>query len=223
MFDVIYLGIFIILSRALDPRFNDLTNIPSALDDEISSAESHFHSLLHFFEDHHLMILEDVIIHSSYVVKRLLIEFAAAVLFFAKAIKDSQTGDSEMDDAEVGEDSDVIQYSKLKVQFNHIIRQSYPDLIPYYEHCVSTGHKDFWWSGPDVIIVPRTEGWTSILPFLLSDGELFDHPTFSIYNPAAPPTPPPATATSTPSFPVTAPKRRRSGNVDDLQAKKQRS
>jgi hypothetical protein len=123
------LGIFIILSRALDPRFDDLTNPPRALDDEIASAESHFHSLLHFFSNHYFMMLEDVAMDSSYVVKRLLIEFAAAVLFFAKAIQDSETGDSEMDDAEESEDQDVIRYSKLKVQLDHIIRQSYPDIM----------------------------------------------------------------------------------------------
>jgi hypothetical protein len=221
MFDVIYLGIFIILSRALDPRFDDLTNPPRALDEEIASAESHFHSLLHFFEDHYFMILEDVVMHPSYVVKRLLAEFAAAILFFAKAIEGFQRGDSEMDDAEVGEDRDVIRYSKLKVQLRHLIRRSYSDLIPYYEHCVAIGHQDFGWSGPDVRILPKTKGWASTIPFLVSDGELLDHPTFSIYNPAAPPSS--ATVAHTPLFSMPASKRRGSGNIDDLEAKKQRS
>ena len=74
-FDVIYLGIFITLSHAFDPRFYGDTTPSQGLVDEIASAQSHFGSLIHVFSNHFIIILEGVNVHSSYVVNCMLSEF----------------------------------------------------------------------------------------------------------------------------------------------------
>lgn len=218
-FDVIYLGIFIILSRALDSRFYGVQP-PQGLDDEIASADSHFVSLIHYFGEHYITILDGVVIDSSYIVKRMLSEFAAAVVVFTDALDESQGGDVDMDmDDLEGEAADVIAPSKVKLQIDHIIGQSYPEVILYHRHCVATGHKHFIWTGPPVTILPRSEACSSIVGVLMSNGEQLDLPTWPIYIPRTPTTAPPIPM-SAPSVPADVTKRRGSTNDDDVQAKK---
>jgi hypothetical protein len=153
----------------------------------------------------------------------MLVEFAAAVAVFSQALNDSRAEDMDVDvHSNKGEEEDVIRPSKVKETIDDIIAQSYPELIHYYQHCVASHHKHFVWTGPPIIILPRSEACASILGTLLSEGEKLDHPTCPIFitSMALPPPPLPPAA---PSFPVTATKRR--GSIDDLctQAKKHRS
>jgi hypothetical protein len=80
------LGIFIILSRAFNPQFYYPTGAPQALDDEIASAESHFVSLIHYFSDRYITVLDLVTVDCWYVIKQMLAEFAAAAVVFSQAI-----------------------------------------------------------------------------------------------------------------------------------------
>ena len=223
MFDIIHLGIFVTLAHVLDPRFHGDTTPPQALVDEIASAQSHFQSLIHFFSIHFITILEGVAVHCSYIFNRMLAEFSAAVIAFSKAIHDKeevnkQEGEEEKedDDDDEEEEEEQISYFEVKAGIDGIIGQSHPEVLKYYQYCVYKGHKHFTWTGPSVKIEPRSEAWSSILPYLTS-GEQVDFPGFSIYNP---PAIPPSTAISAPSFLFTTPKHRRSTDMDDQRAKK---
>lgn len=224
-FDVLYLGIFITLSRAFNPRFYNVGQPPQPLDDEIASAESHFMSLIHYFSAHFITVLDGVVIDPWYIVKRMLAEFAAAVVVFIQAFDQSERGDMDMDVdglEKEGEEEDMLAPFKVKLAIYDIIGQSYPEVMHYYQHCVGNHHKHFVWTGPPVTILPRSEGIASILGVLISDGEHLDLPTCLIYMPDTTPltTAPATPTTSAPSFPATATKRRRSIDANDLRAKK---
>lgn len=225
--DIVYLGVFVILSRAFNPQFYDPMGTPQALDDEIASAESHFVSLIHYFSDRFVTILDLVAVDCWYVVKRMLAEFGAAVVVFSQAIMaEFCRGDMGMDvDDGVeneGKGADGIPLSEVKVKVDDIIAQAYPEVMDYYLHCVATGHKSFVWTGPPLTVLPRSEGCNSILPLLTSEGEKLDHPMHPIFVPDATLPPPPPPAMSNPSLPAAPTKRRVSTNGDDLEAKKRR-
>ena len=95
-FDVVYLGIFITLSHAFNPLFYDLTVTLQALDDEITSAESHFPSVIHYFSNNYLAVLDLVTIDCWYVIKQMLAEFVATAMVFSEAIAKFWGGDMDM-------------------------------------------------------------------------------------------------------------------------------
>ena len=157
----------------------------------------------------------------------MLAEFATAAVVFSEAIAEFWGGDMDMDvdglKNEVTE-ADVIPLSKVKVKLDHIISQSYPEVMDYYLCCVVTSHKHFVWTGPPLTILPRSEGCNSILQLLSSEGEKLDHlmqPIFTKPDPTLPPSPPPPAA-SNPSLPATMTKHQRSTHHNELEAKKQR-
>lgn len=88
-FDILYLGIFVILSPAFDSRFYLSIKPPTTLIDEIAYAVRHFHSLLHVFSLRFLIILDGEAVSHFYVVDRMLAEFAAAAVVFAKATQEA--------------------------------------------------------------------------------------------------------------------------------------
>ena len=156
----------------------------------------------------------------------MLAEFAAMAMVFSEAIAKFQGGDMDMDIDGLenkGKEADVIPLSKVKVKLDHIISQSYPEVMDYYLHCVATGYKHFVWTGPPLTILPRSEGCDSILQLLTSEGEKLDHlmgPIFTKTDPTLPPPPPPAASNS--SLPATTTKHKGSTNHNELEAKKQR-
>ena len=83
-FDILYLGVFIIFSAAFDSRFYSTTKPPPTLVEEL--AYDQFHSLLHILSQHFIVVLEREPVAHSYVVDRMLGEFAAAVVVSAKAL-----------------------------------------------------------------------------------------------------------------------------------------
>lgn len=174
-FDILYLGVFIILSPALDERFYRTAKPPPTLVEEVTYALRHFHSLLHIFSDRFLIVLEGEPISHAYVVDRMLGEFAAAAVVFSKAIPglDDCNGD--------GNGEDEITSSCFMEHINSILHQSYPMAFPYYSRCLESGHKHFVWTGPELQIIPRSEGLDAIMP-LLTLGELNDLPTHKIYD-----------------------------------------
>jgi hypothetical protein len=68
-FDIVYLGVFIILSHAFNFLFYDPTATSQALEDEIASAESHFLLVIYYFSNHHITILDLVTVDCWYIVK----------------------------------------------------------------------------------------------------------------------------------------------------------
>jgi hypothetical protein len=163
-FDIVYFGIFIILSCTFNPLFYDLTATPQALEDEIASAESHFLSVIHYFSNHHIAVLDLVTVDCWYIVKRMLAEFAAAAVVLSEAIAEFRGGDMDVDIDGLenkGNEADVV-LSKVKVKVDDIISQSYPEVMDYYLYCVVTGHKHFVWTGP---FSPYCPGQKPAIPF----------------------------------------------------------
>src|SRR5882762_4372594 len=99
-FDSLYLGIFVILSTAYDHRFYYSQKPPRPLSKEAAFAVTHFHSLLHIFSGRFIVVLEGEAVSVSYVVDRMLAEFAAASMVLAKGFYESQGygSDDEVDD-----------------------------------------------------------------------------------------------------------------------------
>jgi hypothetical protein len=201
----------------LNPRFYYPAETPQALENEIASAEFHFLALIQYFCDHYITVLDGVVIDGWYIVKRMLAEFAAAVVVFSQQIDEFQRGDVDMDID--GEEADVIPPSKVKVKVDDIIARSYPEVMAYYLNCVATCHKRFTWTGPPVTIFPRSEAWDLAKGVIISGLEKPDHQMHPIFMTN---TAPSAPDTSNPSLPATLTKRRGSVNDDNAEAKKQR-
>lgn len=171
LFDIIYLGVFVILSPAFDSRFYASTKPPKGLVEEVAHAIRHFHFLLHTFSQQFIILLEGEPVCHSYVVDRMLGEFAATSVVFSKAIHESQ----DQGDSNVGFTS-----STFTSHIEGILHESYPNILPYYSRCLDCCHKHFLWTGPKVQILPRSEDFISIIP-LMTKGELLDLPAHRIY------------------------------------------
>jgi len=168
-FDVLYLGIFITLSPALDKRFYEAATDATLLTEEVIYAQRHFLAVLVILADRFLIVLEGEPIAQSYVFDRMLGEFAAAVVIFVRAIPE------DLDD-----EQDLPSSSAIERGVRDLIQRFWPSVIPYFRDCLERGHKDFLWTGPDVQILRRSQSLDSILP-LLSMGELLDLPSHPIY------------------------------------------
>jgi hypothetical protein len=165
-FDFLYMGIFIILSPVLDRRFYEHTNPPSTLCNKVSSAMWHFHSILNMFSKSFIIVLEGEPVAHSYILNRMLGEFGAAVMVFAKSF--------DNDDEDWNTSPWMIQGIET------VLQDSYKVVMPYFLHFLERGHKDFLWTGPSLQIFPCSESLDAIMP-LLTTGKLLDFPTHPIY------------------------------------------
>ena len=80
--------------------------------------------MIHYFSNNYFAILDLVTINCWYVIKQMLIEFAATAMVFSEAIAEFQGGDVDMDIDGLeneGKEADVIPLSKVKVKLDHII------------------------------------------------------------------------------------------------------
>lgn len=204
-FDVLHLGIFVILSPAFDARFYDKKTPPNLVD-ERAYAVKHFHSILDVFNQRFGILLEYDLVDHLYVFNRMLGEFAAAAVVFAKPVLESQ------DDR-----VDGVTYLIFRRRVEGILRVAHPEVFPYYSRCLEGHHKHFNWTGPKVQIFPRSDASETMFPTNLI-GALKDLPSHEIYDSTPPQTPP------APTLPPV--KRRDRGNTVDGadvdQTKKQR-
>lgn len=171
--DVVYLGIFLILSPVFDGRFYSGSKPPQSILNEIGHAVDHFHAVLQFFSLRYVIHLEGEIVAYSYIVDRILCEFSASSMAFAKGIDECNVGRG------IGGDG-LIAFSAFKERLEGILRESLPEAFPYYSRCLERSHQHFLWTGPQLKIIRRSEDVLSIIP-LVSTGELLDHPTQQIY------------------------------------------
>ena len=145
-FDVVYLGIFVILSRALNPQFYHPAETPQALDNEVASAELHFVSLILYFRTQYFTVLDRVLINPWYIIKRMLAEFAAATVTFSLAIEKCRGEGMDIDvdglEGEEGEEGEI-PISKVKAKIDGTIAESYPEVFHYYLTCVEAHHPHF--------------------------------------------------------------------------------
>ena len=174
LFDFLYLGVFIILSPAFDDRLYFSRQPPTSLLNEAACAISHFNSVIHIFHERFIVVLEGESISISYVVDRMLGEFAAASMVLAKGIYNSE-GDHSND-----EDENRISMTAFVKHIESILQKVYPEVFPYYVRCLDRGHKDFIWTGPNLQIFPRSDPTASVISFT-TKGEILDLPSHQIY------------------------------------------
>jgi hypothetical protein len=188
-FDFLYLGIFVILSPAFDNRFYSSVNPPANVVAEITYAKQNLYHLFHIFSMRFIIVLEGEVVALSYVVNRLLAEFAAAAVNFSRAIDKSNGDEGDWED----KNEDAISTSSLTKIIEEILKESYSQIIPYYTSCLVHLHKHFTWTGPKLEILPRLQDFSTVIP-LLSLGEMLELPGHQIYStnldpePSLPPT-----------------------------------
>lgn len=194
-FDVLSLGVFAILSPAFDERF--YSKPPQGLVDEAANAIRHSKLLFLIFSTRFTILLEGKAVSHFYFVDRMLAEFAAAAVKFAKEAPDHER------DGEVAKPLFI-------ARIESILKESHLDLFPYYERCLAGDHKHFTWTGPKLQILPRSEDILSVLS-LTGEGELMDHPQCQIYPISDNPMMPPSLTTQ----PLVGKRRDRSNSAKD--------
>jgi hypothetical protein len=175
-FDVLYLGIFVILSSAFDGRFYNGQKPSIHLVKEMACAIAHFYSLLNYFSEQFIVLLGGEPVSPSYVVDRMLGEFAAASVVLAKGIEELDAKEKELSD----EVECRIVNSACPGYIEAILQKSHPEVLPYYSRRLACGHKDFLWTGPNVQIIPRSAGLNKLVPSARK-GEFRDLPSHQIY------------------------------------------
>lgn len=110
----------------------------------------------------------------SYVVDRMLAEFAAAAVNFSRAIQGDK-GDSE------DEDKDGATASMFIARIQGILKESNSDIFPYYSSCLVRHHKHFIWTGPKLHIYPRSPDVLATVPLVTPLGEMSDLLSCQIY------------------------------------------
>ena len=183
-FDLLYLGVFVILSPAFDDRFYQIAKPCPSLVKEIAHTVVHFYSLLHLFSQWFFILLEGEVISPLYVVDRMLREFAAALVVLAKSISkadeiiaDVNPEEVEPEDAEPGDEIRLLAFVE---HIEGILKKYHPEVFPYYSHCLDRAHKDFLWMGPCVQIFLHSCNISPILSATAS-GEMWDLPSHPIY------------------------------------------
>jgi hypothetical protein len=171
--DIVYLGIFVILSPAFDRRF--YSKPPPSLVSEVAYAIRKFHSLIHNFSVRFVILLGGTPVAASYVVDRILVDFAAAAVVFARGVN-----------RPLGEGNET---GGVKITFPHflkkietILEDSSPDIMPFF-YSRAVAHKNFLWSGPSLQILPRTKHVLDIVE-ATANGEIVDWPGCPIYQEA---------------------------------------
>jgi hypothetical protein len=114
----------------------------------------------------------------SYVVDRMLAEFAAAAVNLSRAI-DEPNMEGAGDDGD--DESEGVSMSKFAGNIERIIKQSHSKLFPYYSSCLVSQHKHFTWTGPELIILHRSPDISTVF-LLMTVGEEFDLLSHEIYS-----------------------------------------
>lgn len=160
-----------ILSPAFDRRF--YFNPSQHLLDEVAYAIRQFRCLLHVFSLRYVTVLEGEAVAASYILERILAEFAAASVVLAKSVGDPFGGPDGH--GEVG-----ISFGKFSSKIRRILENFCPDVIPFFSTRAKDGHRDFFWTGERIEIFPRSEDIMAVLQVTRA-GELMDLPKHPIY------------------------------------------
>lgn len=171
--DLVYLGIFVMLSPAFDRRF--YSKPPATLLNEAAYAIRSFHGLMLLFSLRFTIFLEGTAVAVSYVVDRILVEFAAAAVVFARGVEAPNFGQ--------GNDGSSIRitFPRFLKTVKGILEEHDPHLLPFFSARTDANHKNFLWTGPELQIVPRSEDVIAIMN-QTGDGELVDFPANPIYS-----------------------------------------
>jgi len=172
--DIIYLGIFVILSPAFDRRFYFKPS-PNLVN-ELTYAIQNFQSLFHVFSLRFMIFVGGQAVAASYIQHRMLAEFAAAAVVLARSFQ-GPFGEGDKD----GERG--ISLNRFQRMVEGIILDSCVDLMPFFASRTDNDHNDFLWSGPTITIIPRSKDVISVLK-IAGTGELLDIPGCTIYETA---------------------------------------
>ena len=140
-----------------------------------------------FFSKKFILKIEGEVIAYSYMVDRMLAEFAAAAVNLSMAVKECEGPDTN------------VQCSGLQENVEKILQKSHPGILCYHSRCLTGSHKSFIWSGPRIQILPhppphlQSEEFTFITGNV-SQPEMLDHPQHQIYPIFVASTPPPSAA-----------------------------
>jgi len=197
----------VILSTAFDGRFYGRKGPPELVAEAVFAAER-FHDILHIFSERFHILVGGVPVVYSYVFNRMLGEFAAAAVVFAKGCHDEAAEEYDEGNGEIGE---------FRARVEHILQASYSDVFPYYSHCVDKAHKQFLWTGAKVEIFASSESSHSIIERVGEKRDLPSHPIYSSLEDPTPPTPP----TLTPGPPAVK-RHDRDDGVDDADEKRKK-
>lgn len=179
-FDFLYLGIFLLLSPAFDNRFYVTTNQPVDVAREVAHAVQHFYHLFHVFSSRFVIVMEGEVVTLSYVVDRMLAEFAAAAVNFSRAIEETYHEEGEDKDEDEDEEQDRIDASLFVAAIEGILQDNHSEVFAYYSSCLVRQHQHFLWTGPKLQIHRLSQDILTILP-LLTVGERLDLPSCPIY------------------------------------------
>ena len=135
-FDVVYLGIFAILSPTFDFRFYDALKPAPCLVSEISHAVAHFRSILHRFSLRFIVFLQGEPVVHSYIADRMLAEFAAAAVVFTRSIDEYYDGEDSCDQGNT-----ILTSELLQSHIEGVLQASHHKMFDYYSCCLSRGHK----------------------------------------------------------------------------------
>jgi hypothetical protein len=120
--------------------------------------------------------LEGEVVAVSYVVDRMLAEFAAAAVNFSRAIEETYQEEGQGED----EEEDGIRASEFAAGDGRHGQGKSLGSISLLFQLLGPGHKHFIWTGPKLQIHPISADILSILP-LLTVGERLDLPSCPIY------------------------------------------
>lgn len=165
-----YLGIFAILSPAFDRRFYSKPS--RTLIEEVAYAIRTFQSLIHVFSARFVVLLGGTPVAVSYLVDRILADFAAAAVVFARGVN-----------RPLGEGNEIggvpITFPRFLKTIHEILQDCSPQIIPFFTSRAES-HKYFLWTGPQLEILPRTKDIAAIID-VTGPGELLDWPGCPIY------------------------------------------
>ena len=118
----------------------------------------------------------------SYVVDQMMGKFAAALVVLARGIEEEVR-------IEELEAKNRATSAAVRESIEVILLQSHPEVIPYYSYSLDRGHKDFLWTGPNLLILPHSDDFTSIFS-LTTKSKIIDLPSYQIYTKDLDPIPP---------------------------------
>lgn len=171
--DIIALGNLLEFSVALSQQHYAGLLGPEAIAEQ-NAARWRYRVLMNWFGSKYATLIGDEWIHPSYLVNRLLVEFAAALVVYKRAMVN---GAPEVKICDPSSFQDAIAAH---------LETDHPSLVPVWEELITQTEGLFYWSGPAIKIRERTAEFKLFLR-LSPDGELSQLANRPIYVSKGPP------------------------------------
>lgn len=165
LLDVIALGCILEFSTALNrlryrPDYNPLTDNAERSEEE--HARTRFCVIMKIFGEQFVTSIDQAgLVHSSYIWKRLIVCFAAAVVTYRTARND------------VVPDQPGMTTASITAAFRAHLEADHSELLPCFEEDLKKALDCLSWDGPQITITPRNES-TNPLQSAMGMGEMTD-------------------------------------------------